>query len=73
MQKQSVVVVDLKIGQSITIDNGRVTLILEDKSGKLAKLKFLVSPDVVIRYPGKDQSRFRTGAKQALLGVKMAA
>jgi hypothetical protein len=71
MSKRSVFVMDVKVGQSVTIDNGRVVIILEDKSGKLAKLKFLVAPDVVIQRPGAANSRFRSGAKQALLGVRL--
>lgn len=72
MQKRSLLV-DLKPGQSISIDGGRIQISLEEKSGKLARLKVVAEPDVVIQRPGSGSNRFRIGAKQALLGIKMAA
>jgi hypothetical protein len=70
MQKRSLLV-DLKVGQSIKLDNGRISITLEDKSGKLARLRVVAESDVMIQRPGALQSRFRSGAKQALMGVKL--
>lgn len=41
--------IDLKIGESVLIDDGRVRLTLEDKSGRLARLHFTASEKVDIR------------------------
>jgi hypothetical protein len=41
--------VELKVGESVSIDNGRITVTLEDKSGRRARLNISASPDVKIR------------------------
>ena len=63
--------IDLKVGQSISIDGGRIIIGLEEKSGKLARLKFVADKDVSIQRPGAVQNRFKSGARQALLGIKL--
>jgi hypothetical protein len=47
--KKSSVVIDLKLDESISIDNGRVVLRLKEKSGKSARLWFLSNSDVEIK------------------------
>lgn len=55
---------DLKVGQSLSIDGGRIVVTLEQKSGQLAKLKF-VHDGASIEALGPERP-----ASQALMGVK---
>jgi len=65
--------IDLKVGQSISIDGGRIVMSLEDKSGKLARLKFVADSDVSIQRPGSaEQRRFKSGARQAAMGINLS-
>jgi hypothetical protein len=59
---------DLKIGQSLSIDGGRVVVTLEEKSGQRAKLKFVAEDEVQIQRP---QEPIKSGALQAMNGVKV--
>jgi hypothetical protein len=58
---------DIKVGQSLEVDGGRMVITLEHKSGQLAKLKF--------EHEGANIRRVepaRTGAERARLGLKLA-
>lgn len=41
--------IDVKIGESVLIDDGRVKITLEEKSGRLARLHFSADSAVDIR------------------------
>lgn len=41
--------IDLQVGQSVSIDDGRVTVTLRDKSGKRARLEFEADRSVSIK------------------------
>lgn len=56
---------DLRVGESIRIDNGRVTVRLEEKSGQRARLVFRAEDDVRIEKAGGTL----TGAAQAKFGL----
>lgn len=56
---------DLRVGESIRIDQGRVTVRLEEKSGQRARLVFRAEDDVQIEKAGGP----RTGAAQARFGL----
>jgi metal-dependent HD superfamily phosphatase/phosphodiesterase len=40
---------DLKVGEGVDIDSGRVRIKVESKSGQLARLSFEAAKDVLIR------------------------
>ena len=63
--------IELRAGQSISLDNGRIVVQLMDKSGKVAQLRVTAPPDVSIQRPGPAVS---SGAAQARNGImaKMA-
>jgi hypothetical protein len=67
---------DLKVGQTLSIDGGRFFITLEEKSGQRAKLRFVHDGAVIDRAPDgvpPDGIERRTGAAQARLGIKVAA
>lgn len=39
---------DLKVGECISFDNGRLTVSLREKSGKAARLRFEIAESVVV-------------------------
>lgn len=39
---------DLKVGESLSIDGGRVKITLEDKSGKLARLRVVAEKSIPV-------------------------
>lgn len=43
---KTIVTRDVRVGESISLDNGRIRLVVEDKSGKLARIRFEMDPDV---------------------------
>lgn len=59
---------DLRVGESVRIDGGRVTVRLEEKSGQRARLVFKAEDDVQIE---KGSSGPRAGAEQAKYGLTM--
>lgn len=70
---------DVKVGESLTIDGGRIVVTVEEKSGRRVKLRF-VHDDAKIervdlaRPEPEPVGRARaTGAAQARLGIKVAA
>lgn len=57
---------DLRVGESIYIDGGRVVVRLEEKSGQRARLVLKAEDDVLIEKGGPGP---RTGAAQAKYGL----
>jgi pyruvate kinase len=58
--------IDVKVGESVTIDRGRVVVTVLEKSGKTAKLGFDAEKDV----PINKQTAFPSGAAQARKGIR---
>ena len=56
---------DLKVGDSLAIDRGRILVTLMEKSGQIARLAFVV-PDGVDFVKGKKST---AGAEQAKKGL----
>lgn len=46
---------DLKVGESVKFDNGRIEVSLLEKSGQRARLEIKAVPDVKIDTPAKRQ------------------
>ena len=44
---------DLKVGETVKFDNGRIAISLVEKSGKLARLDIKMADDVRIETPRK--------------------
>ncbi len=69
---------DLKVGQTLSIDGGRFFITLEEKSGQRAKLRFVHDGVQVDRAPGGvppdgiERRAGATGAAHARLGIKVA-
>jgi pyruvate kinase len=58
---------DVRVGESVSMDGGRVTLTVEEKSGQRARLRFLADDAVTIRKQG---AAMKPGAEQARAGIK---
>lgn len=64
---------DVKVGQSLSIDGGRIVLTVEEKSGQRVKLRFVHDGVTVERTSAPMPSIApRSGARQALLGTRVA-
>ncbi len=59
--------VDLKVGESLSIDKGKVTLTLQEKSGQLARLR--VDADKTISV---EKNKAADASSQARKGIAMA-
>ena len=63
--------VELRAGQSISMEDGRIVIQLVEKTGKVAQLRVTAPPDVAIQRlnaaPGS------TGAVQARMGIPAKA
>lgn len=75
---QKTLLMDVKVGQSISIDGGRVMITLEEKSGQRVKIRFVHDGAQIDRAeaseaPPAAERKTNTGANQAKLGIKMAA
>jgi hypothetical protein len=55
---------DVKVGQTLSIDGGRIFITLEEKSGQRAKLRFVHSDASIERVDGA-----ASGAKLAQMGT----
>lgn len=65
---------DMREGQTLSLDGGRILITLEEKSGHKAKLKFEAEESVSIERRERDRATgIPTGARQARLGIKFAA
>jgi hypothetical protein len=62
--------VELRAGQSVSLDNGRIVVQLESKTGKVAQLKITAPSDVSIQRPGVPVI---SGAAQARMGINRIA
>lgn len=60
--------IDVKVGESISIDRGRIVVTLLEKSGQRAKLGFDAAKDAVVN----KNTAFPSGATQARKGVSAA-
>lgn len=58
--------IDVKVGESVTVDRGRIVITLLEKSGKTAKLGFDAEKEV----PINKQTAFPSGAAQARKGIR---
>lgn len=58
---------DLREGEAVSLDGGRIVVSLEHKSGQRARLKFALQDDVSI-----ERAKPMTGALQAQQGLKLA-
>jgi len=61
--------VDLRVGESLAIDDGKIVISLLEKSGQRAKLAFVVE-DGVTFLKGKRASAGAEQAKRGLTAVK---
>lgn len=62
---------DVKVGQSLSIDGGRIVLTVEEKSGQRVKLRF-VHDGITVERVSQSMPAPRSGARQALLGTRVA-
>lgn len=60
--------IDVKVGESVTIDRGRVVVTLLEKSGQRAKLGFDAAKEVAVN----KVTAFPSGAAQARKGIAVA-
>jgi hypothetical protein len=58
--------IDVKVGESVSIDRGRVVVTVLEKSGRTAKLGFDAKSEVQIT----KQTAFPSGATQARKGIR---
>ena len=72
MTDDKTLLMDLKVGQSISIDGGRVVITLEEKSGQRIKLR-CTHQGAVIERRAEPRTPGSIGAQQARLGIKAAA
>jgi len=61
------ILVDIRVGEVLTIDDGRITVRLEERSGRLARLAIEAPPNMKIERP-----RSRMGAAMAKGGLPPA-
>ena len=66
MTKQSLSM-DVRVGESVTIDGDRIRLTVEEKSGQRARLRFEVDSSIAV----KKVVPVQTGASLARNGVRM--
>jgi hypothetical protein len=75
MADPKTLLMDLKVGESISIDGGRVVITLEEKSGQRIKLRCVhegVPIDRRAKPRAEPDRRQGAGAAQARLGIKAA-
>lgn len=58
---------DVRVGESVAVDSGRVTVTVEEKSGQRARLRFMADEAITIRKQGGAP---KAGAEQARAGIK---
>lgn len=44
-------IVDVKVGQELKIDNGRIRIIVEQKDGKRARLRVIADKSIIVSRP----------------------
>ena len=63
---------DLKVGECVSFDGGRLTVCLREKSGRSARLKFTVQETVVIdkpRHAANDETPLQPDATPLESGI----
>lgn len=45
--------VDLRVGEMLTLDNGKIRITLESKGGQLARLRIVAPPAIKIEFPAR--------------------
>lgn len=63
--------VELRAGQSISLDNGRIVVQLTEKTGKVAQLRISAPDDVAIQR--QNSPAVSSGAAQARMGIALKA
>ena len=48
--------IDMRVGETMSLDGGRIRVELEDKSGRIARLKVLAPKDVEVKICSEDES-----------------
>lgn len=61
--------IDLRVGESLSIDGGKCLITLLEKSGQRAKLAFIAGDDVAV-VKGKKAAAGAEQAKRGLTGLK---
>lgn len=51
MTQQHGMSVDVKVGQAIDIDNGRIRIVVEHKEGKRARLRIVADKSIIVTRP----------------------
>ncbi|MBC3906213.1 hypothetical protein [Undibacterium umbellatum] len=51
MTQQHGMSVDVKVGQAIDIDNGRIRIVVERKEGKRARLRIVADKSIIVTRP----------------------
>ncbi len=44
-------IVDVKVGQELKIDNGRIRIVVEQKDGKRARLRVIADKSIIVSRP----------------------
>lgn len=57
---------DVRVGESVSVDRGRVTVTVEEKSGQRARLKFMADDTVSIKKVGTVPKAGADLAKQGI-------
>ncbi len=60
---------DVKVGDSIDIDGGRIVVCLKEKSGQLARLHFKAGADISIV---RSKAPVKTAAEMAMRGIRFS-
>lgn len=48
-------IVDVKVGQEINIDNGRIRIVIEHKDGKRARLRVIADKSIIVSRPLQEE------------------
>lgn len=64
MSEPRSLLMDVKVGQSLSLDGGRIVMTVEEKSGQRVKLRLQLPEDVKV-----DRAKPQSGALHARLGV----
>jgi len=57
---------DVRVGESVSIDRGKITVTVEEKSGQRARLRFMADDTVVVKKVGVAT---KAGPDQARQGI----
>ena len=48
-------IVDVKVGQELKIDNGRIRIVVEQKDGKRARLRVIADKSIIVSRPLQEE------------------